>query len=108
MPSLNENHYFLGENLYSIDLHLANLEPLSHLQQSLFKGRQDASISRGSNIQQKVTVATDSGDKLVDQFSGVEEHVHSFSAVVAPRTMLDGVAALPLVGNHVTWAKPVQ
>ena len=85
---------------------LANLKPFSHLQQPLLKGWQYPSISSGANVEQKVPITADSGDQLVDQLSGVKKHVSLLSAVVAPRAMLDSVAALPLVRNQVTWTEP--
>ena len=93
--------------VYTVDNLLPHLKPFAHLQQPLFKGRQDPSISRWSNVQQKVSIAADSGHQLVDELCGIEEHVCSLSAVVAPGMLLDRVAALPLIGNQVAWTEPV-
>ena len=63
---------------------LTNLQPFSHLQQPLFKGWQYPSISSGAYVEQKVPIAADGGDQLVEKLSGVVEHVSLLCAVVAP------------------------
>ena len=89
-------------------IHSANLKPLSHLQQPLFKGWQYPSISSGTNVEQKVPITTDSGDQLIEKLSGIVKHISLLCAIVAPRALLYRVAALPLVRNQIAWTESVE
>ena len=83
-----------------------HLQPGPHFQQPLLKGRHNPPVSCWPNIQQKVPVAADREDKLPEKPRGVPEVLNPLSAIVAPRAVLDGEAALPFIRNEATWGIP--
>ena len=83
-----------------------HLQPGPHFQQPLLKGWHNPPIGCWPNIQQKVPIAADRGDKLPEEPRGVPEVLNPLSAIVAPRAVLDGEAALPFIRNEVTWSIP--
>lgn len=83
-----------------------HLQPGPHFQQPLLKGWHNPPVSCWPNIQQKIPVAADRGDKLPEKPRGVPEVFNSLSAIIAPRAVLDGEAALPFIRNEATWGIP--
>src|SRR5690625_4691008 len=56
-----------------IDRFTINLKPLSHLEHSLFKQRNDSAIVRWTKVDQNVSATTHSSNQCFDQFfSGFE------------------------------------